>query len=205
MIVIGIVGGVASGKSQAARFFEELGAKVLDGDRAGHEVLRQPEVIEAARGRWGEEILDADGQIIRQKVAKIVFAPNPAAAEELRFLEELSHPRISEILQRQLCELNDDGQTNVTVIDAALLLKAGWDRFCDVVVFIDVPRQIRKARAAARGWDASQFYHRECTQESIETKRSRADFIIDNAGSPDELKQQIHEFWDSQLAPFMPN
>ncbi|NIP86562.1 MAG: dephospho-CoA kinase, partial [Planctomycetales bacterium] len=81
--IIGIVGGVASGKSLAAEYLRQLGAVVLDGDRAGHEVLRQPEVIAACRQRWGATILDGAGQIERGKVAAMVFGGSAEAAAEL--------------------------------------------------------------------------------------------------------------------------
>ena len=109
MIVIGILGGVGSGKSAVSDRLTTLGAVVLDADQLGHEVLRQPEVKAELRRRWGETVMDAAGEIDRRKVAEIVFAATPQGREELAFLEQLTHPRIKQRLQTQLAELNVAG------------------------------------------------------------------------------------------------
>ena len=96
--VIGLVGGVASGKSLVARQLVELGAGWLDADRAGHEVLELKEVKQAIRDRWGDEVVDADGSLSRVAIGRRVFGNAPSAAGERRFLEQLTHPRIGEFL-----------------------------------------------------------------------------------------------------------
>ena len=101
MKILGILGGVASGKSTVARQFAQLGAAVLDADRAGHEVLRLPEIEAAARRRWGEEAFGPDGRIDRQRLACIVFAPGPKGRREREFLEQLTHPEIARAIRRQ--------------------------------------------------------------------------------------------------------
>ncbi len=97
MLTLGLVGGIASGKSVVANCFRDLGAVVLDADRAGHAVLRETDVIAALKARWGDRILDDSSQVSRREVAKIVFAREDAA--ERRFLEQLTHPRIQMRLQ----------------------------------------------------------------------------------------------------------
>jgi dephospho-CoA kinase len=205
MYVIGILGGVASGKSLATQFFHELGAAVLDGDRAGHAVLREPEVIDAARARWGNEIFDANGQINRAALASIVFAPGEKAGRELRFLEELTHPRIADRLRAEIERLAADGDTKIAVLDAPVMLKAGWDKLCDTILFVDVPAETRKARAKARGWGAAEFERREAAQEPVKFKKKRADVLLDNSGPAEKLRSQIKDFWDSHLARDMRN
>lgn len=205
MVIIGILGGVASGKSLATQYLRELGAAVLDGDRAGHDALREPDVVAAARQRWGEGIVIPPGQIDRAALAAIVFAPGEKAARELRFLEELTHPRITGRLRAEIDRLTADGNTKIAVLDAPVMLKAGWDKLCDTIVFIDVPEELRRARAKARGWSAAEFEQREAAQEPVEIKRKRADVVLDNSGTTDELRSQINHFWDSQLARDMRN
>ncbi|MBW8886031.1 MAG: dephospho-CoA kinase [Planctomycetia bacterium] len=92
MLILGLVGGIASGKSVVANVLRDMGAMVLDADQAGHFVLRDPKVIAELRTRWGDTILDSSGQISRRAVAKIVFAQGNEA--ERKFLEQLTHPRI---------------------------------------------------------------------------------------------------------------
>ena len=125
MLTLGLVGGIASGKSLVAQCLYELGALVLDGDRAGHAVLREPEVIAAIRARWGDKVIDSAGQVIRREVAKIVFSPGNAA--EKAFLEQLTHPRIESALQVELAAAKASSDPPpAVVIDAALLFEAGW-------------------------------------------------------------------------------
>ena len=139
--VIGILGGVASGKSLIARQLEDLGAVVLDADRAGHEVLHEPAVKAALRTRWGDAVFGTDGAVNRAAVGRIVFASPPAGPEELKFLERLTHPRITQRLREQMAAATAGGAKAI-VLDAAVMLKAGWNRLCDAVWFVDVPIKV---------------------------------------------------------------
>jgi dephospho-CoA kinase len=196
MVVIGIVGGVASGKSAVARMFESLGAVRLDADHAGHLVLRQPDVRELLVARWGETILDAAGHVDRSRVAIIVFDTRPQGADELQFLESVTHPRIREELQRQLDAAAAAGAP-AAVLDAALLLEAGWDELCDHRVFVEVPCTERLRRARQRGWSTAEWEARESAQWPLEEKRRRCDTIIDNSGSLEETLDQVKAVWST--------
>lgn len=198
MHILGLLGGVASGKSLVAGQLERLGAGVLDADRAGHEVLRMPEVERAARERWGEAVFGPDGHIDRPKLAAIVFAPPPKGPEERRFLEELTHPRIGRVLEEEAKGLAAAGFP-AAILDAPLLLEAGWDSLCDRLIFVDAPRQLRLARALARGWSEKEFAGREGVQESLDSKRKRADVVVENSGSPEETQAQIERLWPSLI------
>jgi dephospho-CoA kinase len=197
MKIIGILGGVASGKSLVADEFRRLGAKVLDADQVGHEVLRETGVIRAARERWGDAVLDENGQIKRSNVAKIVFAPPPHGPGELAFLEQLTHPRISNRLQQEIARLRQSRDVEVVILDAPVMLKAGWDRFCDHILFIEAPRDLRLERARERGWSDAIFAAREAAQEPLETKRAAASHVIDNSRSIDMTRQQVESVWQS--------
>jgi dephospho-CoA kinase len=194
--VIGLLGGVASGKSTVAAELARLGAGVLDADRAGHEVLRLPQVEAAARRRWGEAAFGADGHVDRLRLGRIVFAAGSAAAEERKYLESLSHPEIGRLLQAQAAAL-EAGGVKIAVLDAPLILEAGWDKLCERLVFVDAPPEVRLARARGRGWNEEEFAARQGAQESLDLKRRRADVIIDNAGSPQRTAAQVEHFWHS--------
>jgi dephospho-CoA kinase len=194
-LVVGLIGGVASGKSLVARQFAELGGAVLDGDRAGHEVLRLPEVERAIRERWGEQVFDREGHVVRAAVAQIVFQGDPAARHELDYLQQLTHPRIGEMLVRQLQQARDDARVPVIVLDAPVMLEAGWSNVCDKMVFVDAPRELRLARARQRGWSEEDFTRREGVQASLDAKRARADVVIDNSGTPESTQAQTERFW----------
>jgi dephospho-CoA kinase len=196
MRVIGLLGGVASGKSLVAKQLADLGAEILDGDRAGHEVLLEPEVEDAARRRWGPEIFSAAGPIDRRALARIVFAPTAAGRAELKYLEELTHPKIALRLKQQAAEMAARG-VKLAVLDAPVMLKAGWHRFCDTIVFVEASRETRLNRARQRGWSEEDFNVREAAQESLQQKRERADKILDNSGSADATQSQVMRLWHS--------
>ena len=198
MRIIGILGGVASGKSMVARQFARLGAGVLDADQAGHEALRLPHVEAAVRRRWGEAVFGPDGRIDRARLARIVFAAGPEAQRERKYLEQLTHPEIAGLLKQQAEALAAAGAA-MAVLDAALLLEAGWDKCCEKMVFVEAPREARLARAMARGWDEEDFAAREGVQESLDRKRARADVMIDNSGSPAETQAQVEQCWASLI------
>ena len=194
MRIVGLLGGVASGKSLVARQLGELGAGVLDADRAGHEVLRMPRVVAAARARWGEAILSPDGGVDRSRLAKIVFADAPEGPQERDVLEQLTHPEIGRLLREQAAHLASDGFP-VAVLDAPLLLESRWDQFCDVLVLVDSPWSLRLERAGERGWSEEDFAAREDAQETLEVKRERADVVVDNSGSPEATQAQVERLW----------
>ncbi|MEN6458863.1 MAG: dephospho-CoA kinase [Thermoguttaceae bacterium] len=198
MRIIGILGGVASGKSAVAQQFARLGAGVLDADRAGHETLRLPRIEAAARQRWGETIFTADGRIDRGRLAQIVFAKTPQAERERNYLEQLTHPEITRLLQQQAEAMAATGAA-IVVLDAPLLLESGWADLCEKTVFVEASSGVRLERAIARGWTKEEFAAREAAQESLERKRRLADAIIDNSGSPQRTQAQVEQFWASLL------
>jgi dephospho-CoA kinase len=196
MKIIGLLGGVASGKSQVARLFRRQGAEVLDADTVGHEVLRMPSVREAIRHHFGAAVIGPDGQVNRPALGHIVFGASPTAPQELTVLESLTHPHIRRQLRGQADRMLADG-VPVVILDAPVLLKAGWNDLCDAMVFVDCPESVRRARAVARGWTADDFTAREAAQASVESKRALADFVVDNSGSLGYTQSQIEKVWQT--------
>jgi dephospho-CoA kinase len=196
MRVIGILGGVAGGKSLVAQQLGRLGAAVLDADRVAHDVLRMPEIEAACRERWGGRVFGPDGRIDRHGLARVVFADPPDGPRERKYLEQLTHPEIGRRLSQEAERLKNSGSA-VAVLDAPLLLEAGWDAFCDRLVFVDAPQGLRLARALERGWTEEDFAAREGVQESLDRKRRRADVIVDNSGSQEQTQVQVERLWHS--------
>lgn len=194
MIVIGIAGGVASGKSLVTRCFGHFGAMVLDGDRIGHEVLQQHDLIQQVVHRWGDGILKGD-QIDRSLLARIVFAPPPEGPAALLELERLTHPLIGGRIKSEIERARQDDSCQACVLDAPVMFKVGWDLLCDQIVFVEVSKKIRIERARERGWLDGELEKREANQTSVQEKRSRATCIVDNSGSIEATFEQAVEIW----------
>ncbi len=202
MKVIGVVGGIASGKSLVCEQFASLGAVVVAADPMGHEALRDPAVRTRLVDRWGEEILAADGEVDRAAVARRVFQMDGANAEpsveakaELRFLESVVHPWIEERLRGRLEAVRVASPDAVVLLDAALLLEAGWDAWCDGVLFVDTIADRRRERALSRGWSVEQWRARESAQWPVEKKREVSRWTVDNSGSSAETNRQVRSLW----------
>jgi dephospho-CoA kinase len=193
MIIIGLLGGVASGKSAVAAALARRGATVFDADRIGHAVLNDPEVRDILVARWGTSILADDGAISRPAVARIVFGDTPDAMEHRQFLEDALHPRIRRRIENDIAKLPPT--VPAAVIDAPLLVEAGWSDAFHVAVFVDSPREQRLQRAVARGWTPEAFARREAAQLPIEEKRLAASHVIDNSGTLEELEAEVARFW----------
>jgi dephospho-CoA kinase len=180
--VIGVVGGIGSGKSEVARALGRLGCVVADSDALAREILTRPAVRDELVAWWGAGVLGADGQVDRAAVARIVFN-DPWAR---RRLEGLVHPLIHAERRELIDRVAREGAGTVpaVVVDAPLLFEAGVDRECDAVIFVEAPWEVRLERVKrTRGWDAAELERREAAQMPLEEKRRRSGFVVDNGGS----------------------
>jgi dephospho-CoA kinase len=202
--IIGIVGGVGSGKSHVAGLFGELGCLVIDSDAQVRETYRDPAVLAALRGWWGEGVFRPDGMLDRSAVAGKVFS-DPA---EKRRLESLVHPLVHAARERVMREAAGDSQVVAYVWDTPLLLEVGLGETCDAVVFVDAPFEARLARVrATRGWDEAELLRREKSQMPLDTKRRLSHYLLNNAahagvdvsGSTD-LREQVRRVLSQILA-----
>jgi len=191
--VLGIVGGLASGKSTVARLLSALGARIVDADRIGHETLERPQVKEALTESFGEAILDDAGKVSHERLAQAAFG-RPELVEKLN---GIVHPSIIAEIRSQVNALEREPGVPLIVLDAALLMETGLDKeLCQALVFVDTPRPSRQERAGARrGMSAEQFGKREQAQLQEETRRRAADFVVSNNGSLKELENQVERLW----------
>lgn len=182
--VVGLTGGVGAGKSWLAAALADRGAALIDADRVGHEVLDEPEVGSAVLDRFGPTVATADRppRVDRRALGSVVFADRDRLAE----LEQIVHPRMRERFVRRIDELRrSDRPPPLIVLDAAVLLEAGWDDLCDLVVLVDTPEAVRHARLRDhRGWDDREIGRREAAQWPLDRKRSRADLILSGTADP---------------------
>jgi dephospho-CoA kinase len=188
--VIGLIGGIGSGKSQVAALLGKKGGRVIAGDDLGHEALRQPVIRDRIADRWGKNLLDDKGAINRRRLADIVFAD----AGERHALEAIVHPWIKERMRQNIEDAQADPAIRFVVVDAAILLEAGWNDLCDRLVFVDAPAEVRRQRIARqRGWTKAEVEAREQAQLPLTAKAVRADYTLHNAASLESLEQKVND------------
>jgi dephospho-CoA kinase len=198
--VVGLIGEIGGGKSEVARLFKERGAVVIDADAVGHELLKDPGVRLQIVERFGPGVLVGTGAsepgltpaIDRKALGAIVF--NDSAAR--RDLEAILHPRMRAwfraIIERELAA--NGGEGRLILLDAAILLEAGWDDLCDRIVFVDAPRDERMRRVQEqRGWSREALEARERAQWPADEKRVRADVVINNDSQLESLRRAVEQ------------
>jgi dephospho-CoA kinase len=189
-LVVGLIGGIGSGKSQVAAAFARHGARVIAGDQLAHAALRDPGVLARVAARWGEGILDGQGEIDRRRLAGIVFADSA----ELKALEAITHPWIRQRIRADMEAARADARVPLVVLDAAIMLEAGWNDVCDRLIYIDAPRETRLERVAQqRGWTEKEVAAREQAQLPLTEKVVRADHVLDNSASLEHLNRQVND------------
>ncbi len=194
--VVGIVGGIGSGKSTVARgVCEQYPAAYIDADAAGHQVLTEKPIQEALRRHFGDEIFDETGSVDRGRLGRRVFGTTQESNAAKQELEKIVHPRIGEILAEQIRAARSNPDNRAVMLDAAVMLESGWKDFCRAIVFVDVPLEMRRNRVMQnRGWTAEELTAREASQMPLDEKRRLSDHIIDNSKSADFAVEQLREF-----------
>lgn len=193
MAYFGLTGSVASGKSTVARIFEGLGAKIIDADRIGHELLgRSLPAYQEIVHRFGDDILDSAGEIDRKLLGALVFS-------DLRKLEELNaivHPKIVARVEQLAEEHAAAHPKDVILVDAALIFEAGIGaRFHKVIVAWCRPEQQIERLMAKTGISGQAAEQRITSQMPADEKRRRADFLIDCSGSIEETRTQVESLY----------
>jgi len=196
--VIGIAGGIGSGKSLVARLFGEIGGLVIDSDEQVRAAYQDPQVRRTLREWWGEEVLNpGDGEINRRFIGRKVFADD---AERKR-LEGLIHPLVNEARQKAMSAAANDPQVVAFVWDTPLLFETGLYLQCDALVFVEAPPEQRLQRVArARGWDDAELERRQKLQWPLDTKRQMSDYVITNTADAEYARGQVRDVLSRILA-----
>jgi dephospho-CoA kinase len=190
--VIGIIGGIGSGKSTVADELSSLGCAVINADAIGHELLNDAEIQGELRRRWGDNVFTAVGEVDRGLLADIVFG----SRDDLDALNGILHPRIGQEMSRAVELAAYDESVGAIVLDAALLIEAGWDGLCSHVIFVDTPRENRLRHVREqRQWTEENLLSREKMQISLDIKRSRCDYCVDGSSSVSHLRQQVRKLY----------
>ena len=197
MKIIGLTGGIACGKSTVSTELRAHGAAIIDADALAHE-LSQPHqpIYNAYVERFGSEIVAADGTLDRAAIARRVFA-DPAVHAEV---EAIAHPIIRRAAEERLCAARDENK-RAAVLDVPLLFEAGWDALADETWVVALPREEQLARLLARdtSMDAGEARARIAAQMPLAEKCARADVVIDNSGTVEEIREYIGKLWKERI------
>jgi dephospho-CoA kinase len=190
MLLVGLTGGIGSGKSTVARMLQDRGAVVLDADGfARAAVVAGSPGLRSVVARFGRDILTAEGELDRPKLASIVFADPKALAD----LEAIVHPEVRRMIADGIQENLDADR--VVVLVNPLLIEMGTHRDCDVVVVVSVSPDTQIARSMARGMMEEDVRARIAAQLPLEERARTADVLIDNEGSVADLEREVDVLW----------
>ncbi len=197
MIVAGLTGGIATGKSTVAAIFEKAGARLIDADRIAREAVRKGSpAYRDIVAHFGKDVLFGDGEIDRKRLAAIIFN-NPA---EQRALEHIVHPQVKQEVDRRVALIRRQAPDALIILDIPLLFEAGMQPGMDAVIVVYAPKHLQLARLMARdGLTEPEALARIRAQMPIESKRALATRVIDNSGSREQTRQQALEIY-RQLA-----
>jgi dephospho-CoA kinase len=191
--IIGITGGIGSGKSFVASAFGELGCLVIDSDAQVRAAYLDPVVRALLRQWWGDGVFKPDGTVDRRAIADRIFSGTHATADRER-LERLLHAKVAADRDAVMAAAADDPAVAAFVWDTPLLVETGLDERCDAVVFVDAPVAVRATRVRdRRGWDDQELARRENLQVPLDKKRSMADYVIVNTAEPEPIRSHVRK------------
>ena len=192
--IIGILGGIGSGKSTVARAFGALGCAVIDADALARGVLNRPEVVGAVVDYFGPDVLDAAGQIDRAALAGRVFD----SAESVAFLNGLIHPPVLLKCEELMRDYESRDDIAAIVLDMPLLLEVGWEKRCDFLVFVECDREKRIERMLKNGkLNEKQLKKREKFQISLDKKKEIAHYSIHNNSDESDSTEQVAQLFSN--------
>jgi dephospho-CoA kinase len=194
MILIGLTGNIASGKSEVAKMLRDRGATIIDADELAREAVRpETQALRDIVKRWGKDVIKQDGNLDREALRRIVFADQ----NELEALNRIVHPGVTRMRDREVARAKERGDPIVVCVIPLLFERNLVDEF-DAIVLVDAPRPVRLERLVTdRGLEETEAMNMIAAQMPAELKRARADHCIDNTGSLDDLERDVDALWSS--------
>lgn len=199
-LIIGLTGGIVSGKSTVARMFKDLGAKIVDADKLGHKViLPQGAAWKRIIKIFGKDILQKDQTINREKLGKIVFANQNL----LKKLNKITHPEIIKLIKKEISLAKDNSkeEKKILIIDAALIYETKIDRLMDkiIVVYLDEEEQLKRL-IKRNNLSEKEALQKIKSQIPLKEKIEIADYVIDNSNSLDKTREQVEKIWQNLVS-----
>jgi dephospho-CoA kinase len=183
IIIIGISGGIGSGKSTVARVFKNAGAKIIDADKIGHAVLNLRGIQKKLISCFGKGVITKSNRINRQYLGRQCFLDK----KNILKLNNLVHPLIRKEIKKRIKAY----KKGMVLLDAALMMEKGLHKICDYLVFVDTPYKTRLKRVMIRNWTRSELDRREKLQLPLAAKKRKSDFIICNQDNLNSTQQQV--------------
>lgn len=191
-MIVGITGGMGSGKSSFARELEELGAKRIDADRIGHQVIERPEILRDLLAAFGEDMINPAGKLNRRELGRRAFADEVSCTR----LNQIVHPPLEKELKVQIDRARNRGRENVVVVDAALIFEWGDLQRFDLIVVVDAKEEVRIERLTRGGMiSEAEVRRRMACQMPVGEKTARANWVVDNNGSLQDLRRAAENLW----------
>jgi dephospho-CoA kinase len=193
LLIIGLTGGIGSGKSTVSQMFQRRGARIVDADQIARQLVEpgQPALMEIVMA-FGSQVLRPDGSLDRKRLGTLIFRNE----EQRRRLNAIVHPRVVEEQTRIINQITREDPNAMVIIDAALLIEVGLHRNVEKLIVVYVPLKVQIERLMLRNrLSEAEALMRISSQMPLEEKAKIADFVVDNSGSPEETERQVEEIY----------
>ncbi len=185
-MIVGLTGGIASGKSTVSSFFKKLGLEIIDADEVAKEVSQKKDTVERIVKVFGKDILGSDGQVIREKLRKKAFENR----ELLKNLNEIVHPQVIDVFKKKK---EENSEKTIIIFDIPLLYEAGMENLCDKVIVVYAEKELQTKRIMKRDNNTRELAEKIIeAQMPMEKKIRKADIVINNNGSIEGLENQVN-------------
>lgn len=188
-MIVGLTGGIGTGKSTVSKLFKENGADIYDADIIAKEIMEELETIEEIEKEFGSSILDKNQKLDRQKLKEIVFKNK----EKLEILNKIVHPKVIKRFENIKSNIKKE---EIAIFDIPLLFEAKMENLCDLIVVVDIDREKQIKRIIERDGIEEELAEKIIdSQMSSETKRKKADIVIENNGTLIDLEEKVFEIY----------
>jgi dephospho-CoA kinase len=195
--IIGIAGGIGSGKSMIAQIFADQGCLVLNADDQVRTLYADPAIKQTLRTWWGDRVFNSQGDLDRRAIAHIIFADS----DQKKRLESLLHPKVDQLRQAAMQLAANNPQVLAFIWDIPLLFEVDLHLRCDAIVFVDAPDAQRLERVRkTRGWDENELRRREKLQLPLDNKRRMSNYILKNTADVGFAQRQVRDVLSEILA-----
>lgn len=191
MKIIGLTGGIATGKSTAEKFFEELGCYVIDADDVVHKLYSRNDIKERLKRIFKEDIFDLEGNVDRKKLAQIIFSDK----SKKKLLEDFIHPEVNRFINRQIERIKSKDPSSIVIVSVPLMIETGSYERYDKVIVVYAPKELQIKRLLLKNYTYQEALTRIDAQMDIEEKIKYADYVINNTKTLEDLRMEVEDVY----------